>query len=244
MRYGLLSDVHGNLEALDSACVHLAEQQIDRTIFLGDAVGYGANPSEVCDSLRAWADVSVLGNHDAAVCGRMDYDAYYQAARQALDWCKSQMSARNISWMRQSPYKVREADLEFCHAAPVAPEMFDYLFGVEQVVELLDAYDELARITFIGHSHLTISFCIRDNEVTPIIAPQIVCDEPDAKYIITVGSVGQPRDRDPRACCGVFDTETNIFEYHRLNYDVQTTRQKILDAGLPAVFGERLLVGI
>jgi diadenosine tetraphosphatase ApaH/serine/threonine PP2A family protein phosphatase len=243
MRYGFLSDVHGNLEALEVACAHLAEQRIDRTIFLGDAVGYGPNPNEVCDILRPLVDVSVIGNHDAAVCGRMDYEAYYEAARHALDWCKAQVSPRNINWLRELPYKVREDHLEFCHAAPIAPEMFDYLFGVEQVVELLDAYDELAPVTFIGHSHLTISFCIKDNEVTPIIAPQVQCD-PEAKYIITVGSVGQPRDRDPRACCGVFDTETNIFEYHRLNYDVQTTRQKILDAGLPAVFGERLLVGV
>ncbi|RYF03668.1 MAG: hypothetical protein EOO40_11985 [Deltaproteobacteria bacterium] len=145
--------------------------------------------------------------------------------------------------MRELPYKVREEHLEFCHGAPVAPEMFDYLFGVEQVMDLVDAYDDLAPVTFIGHSHLTISFRIKDNEVTPIIASEVHC-EPDAKYIITVGSVGQPRDRDPRACCGVFDTQTSVFEYHRLHYDVQTTRQKILDAGLPAVFGERLLVGV
>ena len=129
------------------------------------------------------------------------------------------------------------------NGAPIAPEMFDYLFGVEQVMELMDMREELAPITFIGHSHLTISFCLRDDLVTPMVVPAIRC-EADANYIITVGSVGQPRDRDPRACCGVFDTDTQIFEYHRLEYDVYATREKIIEAGLSPVFGERLLVGV
>lgn len=243
MRYALFSDVHGNLEALEVVIDHLSQLKADRVIFLGDAVGYGPNPNEVCDLIRPLADVSIIGNHDAAVCGRMDYEAYYEAAKHALDWCKARLSPSNMAWLRELPYKVREGDLEFCHGAPVAPEMFDYLFGVEQVMELMAAYDDLAPVTFIGHSHLTISFRLKDDEVTPIIAPQVNCDD-GAKYIITVGSVGQPRDRDPRACCGIFDTDSQVFEYHRLNYDVQTTRQKILDAGLASVFGERLLVGV
>jgi diadenosine tetraphosphatase ApaH/serine/threonine PP2A family protein phosphatase len=243
MRYGIISDVHGNLEALQVVLAHLRQQKLDRYVFLGDAVGYGANPNEVCDLIRPLAAVSIVGNHDAAVAGRMDYSQYYDAARLALDWCAQRLSPQNMGWLKGLPYKVREGDVELSHGSPVAPELFDYLFGVEQVMELMDAADELAPVTFIGHSHLTISFAIRDGAVSPIIAPTIECD-PAAKYIITVGSVGQPRDRDPRSCCGVFDTQSRIFEYHRLDYDVQTTRKKILDAGLAPVFGERLLVGI
>ncbi|HET6343622.1 MAG TPA: metallophosphoesterase family protein [Myxococcota bacterium] len=243
MRYGIISDVHGNLEALHVVLEHLRQQSVDRYVFLGDAVGYGPNPNEVCDLIRPLAMVSIVGNHDAAVAGRMDYSQYYDAARLALDWCSQRLSPQNLSWLKGLPYKVREGEVEFSHGSPVAPELFDYLFGVEQVMELMDAADELAPVTFIGHSHLTLSFCIKDGAVTPIVAPAITCD-PHAKYIITVGSVGQPRDRDPRTCCGVFDTRSRIFEYHRLDYDVQTTRKKILDAGLAPVFGERLLVGI
>lgn len=243
MRYGIISDVHGNLEALTVVLEHLRHQAIDRYVFLGDAVGYGPNPNEVCDLIRGIASISIVGNHDAAVSGRMDYSGYYDAARHALDWCVARMTPANLAWLTSLPYKVREGDVEFSHGAPVAPEMFDYLFGVEQVIELLDVADDLAPVTFIGHSHLTLSFCIRGDTILPLVVPRIVCDA-DAKFIITAGSVGQPRDRDPRTCCGVFDSEARVFDYHRLDYDMHTTRQKILDAGLAPVFGERLLVGI
>ncbi len=108
MRYAFISDVHGNLEALSSVLAHLSAQQIDRTIFLGDAVGYGPDPNEVCDLIRAQAAISILGNHDAAVAGRMDYSAYYDAARMALDWCAARLTAENMAWLQAMPYKVRE----------------------------------------------------------------------------------------------------------------------------------------
>jgi predicted phosphodiesterase len=243
MRYGIFSDVHGNIEALSVVLDYFARQEVDAYAFLGDAVGYGANPNEVCERIREVAQVAIVGNHDAAVAGRMDYEDYYEAARQALDWCAERMTPENMAWLLALPYKERRDFVEFSHGAPVKPEVFDYLFAADQVEELLGAVDALAPVTFIGHSHLTISFKIQGDKVTPMIAPKITCDE-DAKYIITVGSVGQPRDRDPRSCCGIFDTETRVFAYQRLEYDRQTTRQKIYDAGLAKVFGDRLLVGM
>ncbi len=243
MRYGFISDVHGNLEALEVVLAHLRHQALDHVVFLGDAVGYGANPNEVCDLIRSVARVAVLGNHDAAVAGRMSSSLYYDAARLAILWCAKRMTPDNMRWLKEMPYKVREGALEFCHGAPLAPELFDYLFGAEQVERLLPELDQLAQVTFIGHSHLTISFCIADDKVDAIFSSEIVC-RPDAKYIITVGSVGQPRDRDPRACCGVYDTQTHTFNYHRLPYDIAATREKIFAAGLSPMFGERLLLGV
>ncbi|MBI3179752.1 MAG: metallophosphoesterase family protein [Deltaproteobacteria bacterium] len=243
MRYGIFSDVHGNIEALRVVLDHLKTESVDTYVFLGDAVGYGANPNEVCDLIRPLVSVAIVGNHDAAVAGRMDYSQYYDAARQALDWCATQLSAENMAWLKAMPYKERNGMVEFCHGAPLRPEVFDYLFIPEQVTPMVAEAEALAPVTFIGHSHLTISFRIAGDRVTALLAPEIVCDA-DAKYIITVGSVGQPRDRDPRACCGVFDSETRTFAYHRLDYDKETTRQKIIDAGLAPVFGDRLLVGM
>lgn len=243
MRYGIFSDVHGNIEALSVVLEHLKTQNVDAYAFLGDAVGYGANPNEVCDIIRPLADVAIVGNHDAAVTGRMDYAEYYEAARHALDWCQTRLSPQNLSWLRELPYKRREGDVEFSHGAPLAPEMFDYLLAVDDVLDLADVQEELAAVTFIGHSHLTISFKIQGDEVTPLLSSEIHC-EPDAKYIITVGSVGQPRDRDPRTCCGVFDSERRTFTFHRLEYDIDSARRKIHEAGLSQVFGDRLLVGM
>ncbi len=241
MKYGIFSDVHGNIEALTAVLEHLEKEGAERYAFLGDAVGYGANPNEVCDAIRNVADIAVLGNHDAAVTGRMAYDDYYDAAKRALDWCREQLSDDNMAWLTGLPYKEREGIVEFSHGAPCAPEVFDYLFVPEQVAVIPE--DELADVTFIGHSHLTIAFRIRAGLVTPIVSPEIDCREGE-KTIITAGSVGQPRDRDPRTCCGIFDTETRIFRFTRLEYDILTVRDKILAAGLAPVFGERLLVGM
>jgi predicted phosphodiesterase len=243
MRYGIVSDVHGNLEALTVACAHLAQQNIDRYAFLGDAVGYGPNPNEVCTLLRELGGVAILGNHDAAVSGRMEISGYYKAAQESLTWCQQKLDADNLAWLGGLPYTVREGDVAFCHGSPYLPEQFDYLFREDQVQQLVDDGVALAPVTCIGHSHLTTSFEIGPKGVRTLPPGPISC-APDCQYIITVGSVGQPRDRDPRACCAVFDTDAQRFEYHRLSYDLRATRQKILDAGLAAVFGERLTVGM
>lgn len=243
MRYAIFSDAHSNLEATEAVLDYLSTQEIDCYAFLGDAVGYGPNPDEVCNLIRDIADIAIVGNHDAAVAGRMDYSEYYEAARHALDWCAERLSSENLAWLQGLPYKHREGYIEFSHGAPIAPEMFDYLFAPEQVIDLLEVEEELAEVTFIGHSHLTVSFRIENPLVLPLMTVEIDCD-PVAKYIITDGSVGQPRDRDPRACCGIFDSETRVFQYHRVEYDVIAVRNKIIDAGLSPVFGERLLVGM
>lgn len=243
MRYGIVSDVHGNLEALTVVLKHLSTLQIDRYAFLGDAVGYGPNPNEVCTHLRELCQVSILGNHDAAVAGSMPLDHYYAAARASLVYCQTQLDEDNISWLRQLPYTVTEDDVAFCHGSPQYPEQFDYLFREDQVQQLVEEGVALPQVTFIGHSHLTVGFEISGKVVSKLPAGAIYCD-PKKQYIITAGSVGQPRDRDPRSCCAVFDTVTRRFEYHRLNYDVQSTRQKILAAGLAGMFGERLTVGM
>lgn len=243
MRYGIVSDVHGNLEALSVACAHLQGQRVDRYAFLGDAVGYGPNPNEVCTVLRQLCDVAILGNHDAAVAGRMDMDHYYAAAQHALHYSQAQLDAANMAWLAALPYTQSEGEVAFCHGSPQFPEQFDYLFRADQVQQMVEEGVRLPPVTCIGHSHLTVSFEVSGQDVRALPSGSIQCD-PNKQYIITVGSVGQPRDRDPRTCCAVFDTETRLFEYHRLSYDLRATRQKILDAGLAVVFGERLTVGM
>lgn len=243
MRYGIISDVHGNLEALDVVLEHLAQQKITQYVFLGDAVGYGPNPDEVVTRLRALGGVAVLGNHDAAVTGRMDTEGFYPAARASLAWTQSQLSQANLSWLAGLPYTAQAPDILFCHGAPARPEAFDYLTQPAQVEAMLAGPVTLRSLTFMGHSHLTVSFEVQGGEVRALQQPVILC-APEAQYIITVGSVGQPRDRDPRACCAVFDDATRQLTYHRLDYDMRQTRQKIVDAGLSTLFGDRLSVGI
>lgn len=244
MRYALFSDVHGNIEALEAVLSKLeACGPVDRWYCLGDIVGYGAEPEACCSLIRERADVTLLGNHDAAVAGRMDYSYYYDAARDALDWCRERLSSTNLAWLESLPYTYRLGEVELSHGSPLRPEDYDYVFTPEQARELFDGMPELAPVTFIGHSHLTKTFAVNEEDAVDVVASKFTL-KPHYKYVVTVGSVGQPRDYDPRACAGIYDTETRSFEFVRVEYDVEAQRQKIIDAGLAQNFGTRLLLGI
>jgi predicted phosphodiesterase len=243
MRYGIISDIHGNIEALTESLKSLEKEKVDEIVCLGDVVGYGANPEECVNIVREVTKFSILGNHDAAVADRMDYSFYYDAARNALDWCKSQVSDATIAWLKERPYSQRDGDIEFCHGSPIVPEEFEYIFTREKAKELLPKVDDIAAVTFIGHSHLTRSFALGRGEAYNVRGPEFTLRK-DFKYIITAGSVGQPRDYDPRSCACVFDTETKVFKYVRTEYDIEAQMNKIIAAGLAYNFGARLLVGI
>ncbi len=243
MRIGIFSDTHSNLPALTSVRECYDSEKIDKYICLGDTVGYGARPQECSDIVRDMAGVTILGNHDAAVAGRMDYSYYYDAARHALDLHTSLLSEENIEWLRSLPYEHREQDLSFCHGSPLNIEEFEYIFSLDQAQRLLGYYDDLARVTFIGHSHLCKAFALSPTDVYEVVANRFVIRE-NYKYIISVGSVGQPRDYDKRASFTTFDTDEMVFEFKRAEYDVETAARQIFESDLERNFGNRLYLGV
>lgn len=248
MRLGIFSDVHSNIEALTTVvdAYKKLETPVDRYICLGDVVGYGANPNECCEIVRELSDFTILGNHDAAVCGRMNYAFYYDAARNALDWHSRQLVEYHHEWLKTLTYRkdMKEERLSFCHGAPVNLEEFEYVFNLKQATHLIQHWDEMEWITFIGHSHLTKAFELdREGVATEMFGPQLTFQE-GKKYIVTVGSVGQPRDNDNRACFGVFDLEANTFDYHRVPYDIREAARKIFQSELSSDFAKRLFFGI
>lgn len=243
MRYGIFSDTHANIEALDAVLRAYESERVDRYACLGDTVGYGASPNECCDRIRELAAFTILGNHDAAVAGRMDYSYYYDAARNALDMHANQLTEANMSWLKELPYEVREDDLCFCHGSPINLEEFEYIFSTEQAARCLDMWDRLGTVTFIGHSHLCKSFALTRSEVFEVVANKFEI-RPDHKYIVSVGSVGQPRDYDPRASYTIFDTEEKTFEFRRVSYDIDAAAQKILSSQLERNFANRLFLGV
>ncbi len=243
MRYGIFSDVHANIEALTAVVKAFESEHVDKYVCIGDTVGYGASPNECCDIIRDMAAFTILGNHDAAVAGRMDYSYYYDAARQALDYHSSILSEDNMAWLKGLPYEVRDGAVTFCHGSPINLEEFEYIFSTEQAARCLDIWDELGTVTFIGHSHLCKSFALTREEVFEVVAPKFVI-RPDHRYIISVGSVGQPRDYDNRASYTIYDTEEKTFEFKRIAYDIDTAAQKIFDSDLERNFGNRLFLGV
>src|SRR6267154_135951 len=167
MRLGILSDIHANHEALCAVLEAYRKENIDVYYCLGDTVGYGGSPNECADLVREVAKVTILGNHDAAVSGRMDYSYYYEAARHALDAHAAILSAENMAWLKSLPYeeKLEEINVLLCHGSPVRLEEFEYIFAPEQARECLSIFDELAPLTLIGHSHLCKVFALTKNSV-------------------------------------------------------------------------------
>lgn len=244
MRIAILSDIHSNLEALREALAVLDRERPDKVICLGDVVGYGASVNECCELVRKRAEVTLLGNHDAAVSGRMDYSFYYDAARHALDWTASRIERDHLEWLRGLPFTHREGEVSFSHGSPIIPEAYEYVFALEQARELRPHLKELAEISFIGHSHLCKTFAIGPGgDVVEVVSSHFGLRQ-DYKYVISVGSIGQPRDCDNRACFVIYDSRRREVTYHRVAYDIETSAQKIFDADLALNFGKRLFLGV
>jgi diadenosine tetraphosphatase ApaH/serine/threonine PP2A family protein phosphatase len=243
MRLAIISDIHSNIEALTEVLRTADQFKVDRVVSLGDVVGYGASPNPCCELVRSAAEVTLLGNHDAAVAGRMDYSFYYDAARHALDWTANVVTDENLDWLRSLPYTYRIGEVGFSHGSPIDPKAYEYIFALEQARELMPHVVDLPEVTFIGHSHLCKAFAIGNGEVNDVVAQKFGVRR-GYKYIISVGSVGQPRDYDNRACFVIHDTDARTVEYVRVEYDIETSAQRIFDADLALNFGKRLSLGV
>lgn len=245
MRVGVFSDIHANYQALSAVLAAFSKETIDQYHCLGDVVGYGGAPNECATIVRDFADSTILGNHDAAVSGRMDYSYYYDAARRALDVHADALSDDNAEWLKGLPYsnRVAEADLYLCHGSPVRLEEFDYIFAPEQARECLSIWDELGHLTLIGHSHLCKVFALTETSVQELPPIDFSLDD-HKKYVVSVGSVGQPRDYDNRASYVIYDSERGRFEFKRIEYDIETAHDRVNALDLERNFAQRLFIGV
>ncbi len=243
MKLGIISDTHGNLEALTACLATLKEAGAEEFVCLGDTVGYGANPNECADLIRKTVVFTILGNHDAAVAGRMDYTYYRDDAREVLDYHKKILTNENMAWLRGLEYTHTHRGVGFCHGSPLEPSAFEYIFMEEHAEDLLPVYERLPPLTFIGHSHLCRAFELAPSGVADLTPVELKLD-PEKKYIVSVGSVGQPRDYDPRAACGLYDIDAAFYQLVRVPYDIDAAASKILAAGLSPIFAKRLFIGV
>ena len=244
MRLAIISDIHANIQALTAVLAKCDEYDVDEIICLGDVVGYGGNPDECCDLLRERCSVTLLGNHDAAVIGVMDNDYYYDAARKALYWTREQLSAENFTWLYSLPYcQLREElDVGLFHAAPILPSGFYYVVRNEEADALTRMKAGLLGHNFIGHSHLTTTYEYNGRKVKDITYRYK--HQQGRRYLVNVGSVGQPRDRNPDACFVMFDTDTKDMAHMRVSYDIASAAGRIRSVGLDDKFARRLAVGV
>ncbi len=246
MRFGIITDIHGNQPALETVLSAMDKLRIDKYICLGDVVGYGASPKWCLDTVRDLCEVVILGNHDAAVIGKMDSSYYYDAAKQVIEWTRQQLTEEDLKWLNERPYIAfeKERDQCFTHGDPIDPERFNYIYLLDHAMDLLQYYEELHNITWVGHSHLRRIFRFESPDTVREVAVENLILDENNKYLVACGSVGQPRDGDPRTGFVVFDSDDNKITFHRLEYDVQRAHDMILEAGLPHGFAFRLMNGV
>lgn len=245
MRIGIFSDVHANLEALQAVLRAYQEVHIDRYICLGDIVGYGANPNECCLIVRDLTDLVVMGNHDAACCGRMSTEWFNPAARAAVEEHQRLLEAVHMIWLTQLPYRIEIDDMLFCHGSPYQPEEFPYILDETDVEAIIHHVPDRHPLIFVGHTHRGTTFVFREKPTLRIWEDtrQALRILPENRYVFNVGSVGQPRDGDWRASYAIFDTQARTFELRRTAYDVDTASEKIERLGLPITLSARLFLG-
>jgi predicted phosphodiesterase len=245
VRYLIISDIHANLDALEAVLGH-AGGQWDRVLVLGDLVGYGAEPDAVVNRVRALNPEAVIrGNHDKAACGLDDGSQFNTVARIAAAWTGEQLSDDNLRYLRELPMGPVEIDslTEICHGTPFDED--HYIFDGSDAVMAFDASGR--PLCLYGHTHLPAIFRKVDDHyegAPPDPDETVVLPlQRSARYLVNVGSVGQPRDGDPRAGYGLLDADARELRLYRIPYAVEDAQRKIIAAGLPASLANRLAVG-
>jgi diadenosine tetraphosphatase ApaH/serine/threonine PP2A family protein phosphatase len=240
VRYAIVSDVHSNLESLQRVLCALSDE--DALVSLGDVVGYGPNPNECVAALQARCRHAVLGNHDLAAVENFGVENFNSAARAAIRWTQGVITTPTRTWLNSLPYELRLPDFLLVHGAPV--DYFAYILDKGAAARAFDATD--AAIVFVGHTHIA-EYWVRDADGR--IGHKHMQHggelrlEEGRRYIIDVGSVGQPRDLNPLACFVRYEPQERRVEWIRYEYPIAEVQRKMRAAALPAYLVDRLNVG-
>jgi diadenosine tetraphosphatase ApaH/serine/threonine PP2A family protein phosphatase len=247
MRFAIFADLHANREAMEVCLAHARDHGAERYVFLGDLVGYGADPCWTVDTVMAHAArgaIVLMGNHDSAVANEGPNDMHAEANR-IIEWTRAQLNAEQAEFLRRLPLSVCEGDCLFVHATAEAPESWDYIFDAVQAARSL--YATSAGVTFCGHVHEPALYNISPTGMVSTFTPVGDSNMPLSaarRWLAIPGSVGQPRDGNPAACYAMYDSVERELAFFRLPYDCESAAHKIIMAGLPVRMGQRLLIGI
>lgn len=247
MKYAVFSDVHSNIESLDVVLRFYEKYDIDYYLFCGDIVGYNPNPNECVARLKDIKNLyAVLGNHDAFVVGKKSIRSFNKYAAEVLLWTEKVLIPENKTFVNGFPYAKVINDITIVHGSPTHP-LEEYVFSVEQCLANIDKFN--TKICFIGHTHEPLVFGIDEEKKFVFNVLKFDNDkyevqlEEKMKYIINVGSVGQPRDGNNKSCCVIYDDAMGVVTFFRLKYDYQITQKKIKELNFPPFIGNRLALG-
>lgn len=241
MRYAVISDIHSNLEALKAVLAELSKEHIDSYLCAGDIVGYGADPAEcikLVSSLKP--GVIIAGNHDWGVVDLLDLEYFNDYAKDAIIWTKEKVNQNDKDWLKKLKIESEEKEAVIVHGTLNEPKEFHYILDESDAVH---TFRLMSRpVCFVGHSHIPGIFSYQEGAALPVEGAKVNVDI-DKKYIVNAGSVGQPRDGDPRASFIIYDSAKHEIEIKRVEYDIRLAQKKILEARLPERLAQRLLEG-
>jgi len=245
MKYLILSDIHSNSEALSAIMAFVKRKPWNKAVFLGDLVGYGANPNQTVEMVRKLRPLSaVRGNHDKVCSGLEEGELFNRMALEAALWTRRKLTPSNLKWLKglpQGPVMVDDA-FAICHGTPLDEDA--YIFGELEALNVFRHTD--FPLSFFGHSHFPVIFALSSDSITTImtVAPSFRFKlREGVRYLINPGSVGQPRDGNPLCSFAMYDSASRVVTIHRLPYALNKTQGKILKAGLPKPLADRLAIG-
>lgn len=246
MRYLIFSDIHGNIEAFEALMKFKRKHKIDHYICLGDLVGYGASPNEIIDGIKALEPLSIIrGNHDKAACDPESIKSFNPIAASAIFWTQQNITKENLKYLcglKKGPMRINDSTT-ICHGAPFDEDY--YIFGEFDAAEAFLHLE--TKVNFFGHTHYPFIYKENDHLVEGIFLTRFSQDiklQDNFRYLINPGSVGQPRDRNTKSACAIYDSSANKISFHRVAYDIAKAQKKIKEAGLPPALAERLNIGI
>jgi len=245
MKYLILSDIHSNREAFSAVLSHVRRKRWDKAVFLGDLVGYGANPNQTIDMLRGLKPlVAIRGNHDKVCSGIENGEMFNRVALHAALWTRKRLTPRNLRWLRSLPEGPVVVDGEFAisHGTPIDEDA--YIFGE---IEALNVFRQTAfPLCFFGHSHFPVVFGLSPAAIHTVLTtpPSFRFRlEPGMRYLVNPGSIGQPRDGNPQASFAIYDSKARAVTVYRVPYRLERAQRRILEAGLPRPLADRLALG-
>jgi diadenosine tetraphosphatase ApaH/serine/threonine PP2A family protein phosphatase len=239
LRYAIISDIHANLEAFRSVLEEIEGLNVERTICLGDIVGYGANPNECIEIIRSQGIISLMGNHDSAACGRTEPIDFNPVAAEAVLWTRETLTEENRIFLGNLPEKEVIDGFLTVHGAISDPDK--YILSTYDAAPEFRLLEYVAILCFFGHTHVSVSYSLDKGRIADSRAEAISLRK-GVKYLVNPGSVGQPRDKDPRASCLVYDSRGDV-EFRRVEYPIEGAQRKIIESGLNGFLAERLSHG-
>jgi predicted phosphodiesterase len=243
MRLAFISDIHANLEALEAVLEDISKNNIDEVICLGDIVGYGANPNECVEIVSQRCPVSILGNHDAAAVELLSTQHFNIHAKIAIEWTSQTLKAANRTFLASLPVKKTRDFMTLVHATPYEPNMWYYITDLQEAAFNFQFFNN--RICLVGHTHFPRIIVLERGEEICVHPEQSFTykNSDNVRMLVNIGSVGQPRDRNPKSSYGILDTELCEFQIHRVAYDVEKAQAKMKKIKMPEFLVNRLADG-